>query len=418
MKIGLLCEEKRPPDKRVPFAPAQIQSLGKQYPAVEFCIQPSSLRCFKDEEYQAAGIPLQEDLSDCDVLFGIKEVPPERLLANKTYVFFSHTAKKQPYNRHLLQQALAQNIRLIDYEYLTDSRAQRIVAFGRFAGIVGAHHALRAYGLRSGAYALPRAVDCQGQLDLFAKYEALIFPSVRVLITGTGRVGQGAAEVLDAAGFEKCSPKDFLSPSLDPKASSGHDSGTTPRYAQLNSLDYNTYDSPAKDSATDLHQLFYTHPQRFSSSFLPYAQQADILIAGAYWSPQAPRLFTPEEAAAPTFRLRVISDITCDINGSIPATKRPSTIQDPLYGYDPQKDCECELPQTWQDSRLTICAVDNLPCELPVDASLAFGHQLERHVMPALCGKGPKEMLERATIAQQGKLGSAFRYLSDFVDGA
>lgn len=149
IKLGVLRETKNPPDKRVPVTPSQAVKLTERFPDVDVFIQPSDIRCYTDEEYQYLELNLTEDLSDCDILIGVKEVDPKTLIDNKTYLFFAHVAKKQPYNRELLQEIIKKKIRLIDYEYLTDYNNQRIVAFGRWAGIVGAYNGLRARGIRT-----------------------------------------------------------------------------------------------------------------------------------------------------------------------------------------------------------------------------------------------------------------------------
>ena len=151
MKLALIREGKVPPDSRVPLTPEQCAYVLANHP-VEIVVEPSPIRCFADDEYREAGIALQNDLSDADVLLGVKEVPVEQLIPGKTYFFFSHTIKKQAYNRRLLQTILEKRIRLIDYEVLTDLNGRRLIAFGRFAGMVGAHNALYTFGRRSGLF--------------------------------------------------------------------------------------------------------------------------------------------------------------------------------------------------------------------------------------------------------------------------
>src|SRR6056297_1354366 len=162
MKIGILRETKSPPDRRVPLTPAQCNQLLQMYPDIELLVQPSLNRCFRDTEYMEAGLPVQENLKDCDILLGVKEVDIPALIPDKTYLFFSHTAKEQPYNRRLLQEICNMNITLVDYEYLTRADHSRVVAFGRWAGIVGAYNGIRAYGQRTGAFSLRPAWKLSG----------------------------------------------------------------------------------------------------------------------------------------------------------------------------------------------------------------------------------------------------------------
>ena len=397
--LGILQEEKNPPDSRTPFTPTQVQTLLKTHSQLRIYVQSSNIRCFSDQEYRVLEIPVVEDMSHCDILFGVKEVPKERLLSDKTYVFFSHTTKKQPYNRLLLQEILRKRIRFIDYEHLSNECGQRQVAFGRHAGTVGAHNTLLAYGLKTGAYNLPRAKDCANYQALFSAYEKVRIPPMRVVLTGGGRAAEGAKKVLYAAGFTSLAPQDFLLTS----------EVQTPIYTQLHSLDYHK----KTDGSPATLEEFYLHPQNFVSTFLPFTKKADILIAASYWKPEAPVLFTPEDTLAQDFSIQVIGDITCDIEGSIPCTKRASTIEQPLYNYVPSNGSIRDFePKT---SDITVMAVDNLPCELPVDASKDFGEQLMRHLMPQLLYNSTHTMIERATLTENGSLKEAFMYLEDWV---
>ena len=397
-RIGIIKEGKSPPDRRVPFTPAQLQGLIRTHPRLRICVQSSSVRCFPDEAYQAAGVEVVSNVSDCLCLFGVKEVPVEQLLPEKTYFFFSHTAKLQAHNRGLLQEVLRKRIRLVDYEYLVDEKGKRQVAFGRYAGIVGAHNALWAYGLKTGSYSLPRAYACRDYKELLGHYRRLKLPPLRVVLTGTGRVGQGAVEILQAAGFMSLSPANFLRQEID-----------TPVYTQLSSVDYHC----RKDGTAATSEAFHSEPAAFVSTFLPFAERADILIAAAYWDPRGPLLFRPEDAAKEAFRVRLIADISCDIEGSIPSTKRASTIKEPLYSYDPKSDSIC--PFSVDSPYITVMAVDNLPCELPVDASQNFGEQLIDSLLPYLLYQPDHPMLEGATIAQAGALTKPYTYLESWL---
>jgi len=399
IKLALISEGKTPPDKRVPFTPLQAEEIMQRFPHVKMLCQPSTARCFKEAEYEELGISVQEDVSDCDILMGIKEVPIQNLVANKTYLFFSHTLKKQPYNRKLLQEILKKKIRLIDYETLKDQQGNRLVAFGRYAGIVGAYNGLWAYGKRYKLYTLRRANECFDVNDLKLELRKIKLPPIKIVLTGAGRVGKGAMETLDTAGIRKIDPADFLNSTFQ-----------EPVYTQLSSADYHLRIEGGHFNRDE----FHTHPEKYTSHFSPFTKVADILLAGAFWNPAAPKLFTQEDIRENHFRIRVVADITCDINGSVPCTKRASTITDPLYDYIPQTDAVVE-PLSG-DSHITVMAVDNLPCELPRSASDEFGRDLIDRIMKPLLVEDTEGIIARATMAENGRLTSNFSYLQDYVD--
>lgn len=398
LKIGLLKEGKVPPDKRAPFTPLQAEEIEQRYPDVKISCQKSDVRCFKDDEYGELGISIATDLHQCDILMGIKEVPISNLIADKIYLFFSHTIKKQPYNRKLLQEILKKRIRLIDYEAIKDRQGNRLVAFGRYAGIVGAYNGLWTYGKRYNTYALRRACECFDVNDLKLELRKIKLPPLKIILTGAGRVGRGAMETLDSAGIRKVSPQLFLQMKFE-----------EPVYVQLSSADYHK----RKEGGHFNREEFHKHPEKYESFFKEYTKVADILMAGAYWNPNAPVLFTPAEMLAHNFKIKIIADITCDINGSIPSTKKASTIIDPIYDYDPSSDSV--KPPLSDERFVTVMAIDNLPCELPRSASEEFGRDLIDRVLPMLIGDDKEEVIERATITKDGELTSHFEYLKDYV---
>jgi saccharopine dehydrogenase (NAD+, L-lysine forming) len=401
MKIGLIREGKIPTDKRVPFTPLQAEEIQLRFPDIKMLCQESDIRCFSDDEYRAHGIEVKKDVSECDILMGIKEVPIDLLLEGKTYFFFSHTIKKQAYNRKLLQAVLKKKIKLVDYEALTDRQGNRLVAFGRYAGIVGAYNGLWAYGKRFNFFSLRRAHECFDVNDLKLELRKVKLPAVKIILTGAGRVGKGSMETLDSAGIRKVNPHDFLNRSF-----------SEPVYVQLSSADYHTH----KDGRIFNREEFHKYPERYTSSFHEFTKVADILMAGAYWNPKAPVLFTREEMLSPEFRIQVIADITCDIDGSIPSTKHATTIADPLYDYDPATDSV--HPAHSNEKFVTVMAVDNLPCELPRSASEEFGHDLINKVLPLLNNIDHDDIIKRATIAEDGKLTTSYEYLTDYVLGS
>jgi alanine dehydrogenase len=401
MKIGILRENKMPIDKRVPLTPEQCVEVQQKFPGVRVVVQPSTVRCFNDSQYISLGIEVKEDLSDCDILMGVKEERIEDLIEGKKYLIFSHTIKKQVYNRELLQAVLKKNIQLIDYEVLTNSEGFRIIGFGRFAGLVGAYSGIRAFGLRNKLFDLKPAHKCEDLVEMFEQLNMVTLPPIKIALTGNGRVANGVLEILDQLNIMRLPPTEYLE----------HDNPTVPVFAQLLPGDYarrnNGYEF-------DLFH-FFTNPGEYESSFLPFAKSTDLLLASAYWDPEAPVLFTADDMKMKSFRISVISDITCDIEGSIPSTKRASTIDDPFYDYNPETG-ELE-PAFTSKTNITVQAVDNLPCELPKDASLDFGQNLIEKVFPSLLGEDGDGIIERASITKNGKLTSRYKYLQDFADG-
>lgn len=401
LTIGLLREGKVPPDKRVPLTPQQAAEVQQRFPNVTIIAQHSPVRAFKDEEYEQEGIAVRAVVSDCDILMGVKEVPVEELVEGKTYLFFSHTIKKQPYNRKLLQAILKKQIRLIDYEAIKDKLGNRLVAFGRYAGIVGAYNGLWTYGKRTGSFSLRRAHACFDVNDLKLELRKIkLAPNTKIILTGAGRVGKGAMETLDSAGIRKVSPTDFLQGTFD-----------EPVYVQLSSADYHTRIEGGHFNREE----FHLHPELYHSHFLDFTRVADILIAGAYWNPKAPILFSREDMQREDFKVKVIADVTCDIDGSIPSTKIATTIAEPVYDYDPRTDSM--QPAYSSAQYITTMTIDNLPCELPRSASEEFGQDLINRVLPLLIHEDVDDIIMRATMTQNGKLMPAFQYLQDYVDG-
>ena len=398
MKIGIIREGKNPPDKRSPFTPEQIQSLSEKYSdQFSFYVESSPVRCFSDEEFKQKGISVVEDLSACDVLFGVKEVPVDKLIPDKTYFFFSHTIKRQSYNRGLLQAVLEKNIRLIDYEVLKDQEGNRVVAFGRWAGVVGAYNAFWTYGKKTALFDLKRAHECFDLADMKAELKKVQLPPVKIILTGAGRVGKGAKEILEAMGIKEGSKEDFL-----------HQYFEEAVFVQLRSEDYNRRKT---DGGYDREE-FYSNPERYESHFLKYAEEGEMLIAAAYWDPEAPRLFKLEDINSDDFALSVIADVTCDIDGSVPTTRRASTILSPVYDID--RETGQEIEAFGKQRSISVMAIDNLPCEIPREASQDFGNQLIKWVIPALLDE-PAPILEKATLARDGDLTLEFMHLRDFV---
>ncbi len=395
MKIGIIREDKIPHDERVPMAPKQCRELLDCDPDIHIEVQNSPIRRYQDEEYDALGIPLVEKPQDCDILMGVKEVPIEKLLPNNTYLFFSHTIKKQEYNKKLLRAILDKNIRMIDYETLVDVAGRRVLGFGRYAGIVGAYNAFYAWGQHNRSFDLKRAYLCEDREEMEAELVKVDIPNLKIAITGRGRVAGGAIEILEKLKVEKVSPDDFLTEEYNHSV-----------YTQLAVTDYNKKKT-GEGSVSD----FFQNPKDYVGDFDRFTKMCDLYIACHYWDHSAPFILTKESLQAADNKIQVVADISCDIDASIASTLRPSTIQKPLYGYDPQTGKEVDL----QDG-ITVMAVDNLPCELPRDASWDFGSEFIKKVLPAFLNKDHDGIIQRATMTENGALTERFSYLKEWVE--
>ena len=395
MKIGIVKEGKVPVDRRVPLTPAHCSALMALYDCT-VVVQPSPIRAILDQEYLDAGIPLQEDLSDCDVLMGVKEVPISQLISDKTYFFFSHTYKQQPYNAGLLKACVDKNIKLIDYELLTNG-SSRVVSFGRFAGLVGAYNGLRGWREKFGGSPLKPAHECHDLSEMWEQLNAQNWSSdLKIVLTGKGRVSSGAVETLRAAGIKECTPEEFVS-------------GTSgPVWTQLDAQNYYT----SRDGEPFNKQQLYKDPSTFESKFMHYAPHASLFIAGHYYDARAPFLFSRKDMRLRDFNIKYVADVSCDIDGPVASTLRPSTIEHPFYGYDTIKET---VVDHLEPSAIGVMAVDNLPCELPRDASLSFGTDLLREVLPALFNGDKDQVLYRATQCEQGSLSDNFDYLKSYI---
>jgi saccharopine dehydrogenase (NAD+, L-lysine-forming) len=402
MKVAIIREGKVPHDKRVPLIPSQCKQLITEYPQIDLVVQPSPWRAFTDEEFVNESIKLQDDVSDCDLLLGIKEVPSEELIPGKTYMFFSHTIKKQKHNRKLLQEMMKKKITMIDYECLVDKMDNRIIGFGRFAGIVGAYNGIMAYGLKYRMFTLKDAYKCHDKKELFSELEKANLPNIKIVVTGSGRVANGACETMGAMGIRKVTPYEFLNYSF-----------REPVYVQLHSEDYFKSRDNSPFSSYDFHHNPSTYRCNFSDPD-SFASMTDILIHCTFWDPRADIMFSKARMRDPDFRISVIADVTCDVNGSIPSTERASTIEDKFYGYDPMTKKETE---PFEKSSITVMAVDNLPCELPRDASDGFGKHLIERVFPSVFDNDANGIIGRGSVFKNGVLTETFRYLEDYAKG-
>jgi len=396
MKIGIIKEYKSPVDKRVVFSPTKCVEIKKKFPEIEFLVESSDIRCFSDSEYKSKGIKIVSDLSICDILIGVKEVPIEKLISGKKYFFFSHTIKKQPYNKKLLQEILLKNIDLYDHETIVDKSNNRLIGFGYYAGVIGAYNGLRTYGLKKGLFKLKKAISLRDRLEFDKVLEGINIPNIKILLSGKGRVGSGTKEVLDFLQIKQVSPKDFTDLNFK-----------EPVYTNIDVLDYNQ-SNLIENSVSN----FYNFPEKFESTFSKYSSVADIYFAGHYHNPKAPKLITNQNINDIDFKIDVIADISCDIDGPIASTIRPSTIDDPIYGFHKLNFIECDF---LDPNAIAVMAVDNLPCELPRDSSEMFGEMFLKYVIPSFFNADKDDILKNSQITSQGQLTSRFNYLSDYV---
>lgn len=400
IKLGVIREGKVPPDKRVPLSPEQCVEVEKKYPNVKVKVQSSEIRAFKDEEYTALGIEVVHDISDCDIIIGVKEVNIEDLIPNKKFIFFSHTFKKQPYNRDLLNAIIDKNIQLIDYEVMTQKNGRRLIGFGRYAGIVGCYNGFLTYGQKSGAYTLKAAHACEDRIEMEGELKKVkLAPNTKIVLTGYGRVGKGAREIMALVDVKEVSPEEYLSEEFD--------------YPVFTHIDVQEYNVRKSDGQFDKKE-FYTDPKDYKSTFPNFLNASDMYIACHYWDSRAPFLYTREDAKS-FDRLAVVADISCDIDGPVASTIRPSKIADPIYGYNAKTEGEDDYKK---DGVIAVMAVDNLPCELPKDASVDFGNELINNIFDSLFTEDKDGIIYRASeTILEGKLNEPFEYLEAYLAG-
>ncbi|MEO8235683.1 MAG: NAD(P)-dependent oxidoreductase [Flavobacterium sp.] len=399
MKFGLIKERKNPPDRRVVFTPEELVKLKQQFPLAEIKIESSDIRVFADEQYAELGFDVTTDVSDCEVLIGVKEVPVDALIPNKKYFFFSHTIKKQPYNRKLLVACLEKNIELYDHETIVDAKNHRLIGFGRYAGIVGAYNGIRAFGIKFELFNLAKAETLKDKNALVERLQRMVLPNIKIVLTGHGKVGLGAKEMLDAMKLKEVSIEDYLTKNYD-----------RPVYTHIDLEDYNKrIDGKPFDK-----QDFYANPELYTSNFERFTKVSDIFMAGHFYGNGAPVILSREMLKAPDNKIKVVADISCDVDGPIACTLKASTIAQPFFGYYPSEHKEVDF---MHPGAIVVMSVDNLPCELPKDASEGFGEMFLEHVIPAFYNNDKDGILHRAKITENGKLTERFAYLQDYVDG-
>ena len=400
IKFALIKERKSPPDRRVVFSPKKCRNLLETFPDATVVVEKSEVRVFDDNLYEKEGIELADDLLNCDVMLGVKEVPIKALIPHKKYFFFSHTIKQQPYNRELLQAILKNKIELYDHETIVKKNGDRLIGFGRYAGLVGAYNTFRALGLRDELFSLPKVENLADLAAMKAELDQIKLPAIKIILTGTGKVAKGAKEILDYLKIKEVAVSDYLSEKYDEVV-----------FCQIDVEDYNQ----RSDGSTFNKSKFFRNPVGYESNFMRFAKVTDMFIAGHFYGDNAPYLFTREDAKHPDFKINLVGDISCDIDGPVASTLRASTIADPFYSYDPmtEKEAHFKIKNT-----ITVMAVDNLPCELPKDASEGFGTMFLSQVIPAFFNGDKDGVLQRAKITTaEGTLTERFSYLQNYVDG-
>lgn len=399
ISFAIIKERKTPPDRRVVFSPEKLAEARAQFTEADFVVESSDIRVFSDDDYRKLGFKVTDDVSNCDVMLGVKEVPIESLIPNKKYFFFSHTIKKQPYNRKLLQAILEKNIELYDHETIVNSNGFRLIGFGRYAGLVGAYNGFRALGLRDQLFELPKVETLKDLEEMKIELDKITLPNIKILLSGTGKVARGAKEILDHLSIKQVSDALYLTSEF-----------TEPVYCLVDVMEY----AKRKDGKVGNTSEFYLDPSGYESNFMPYAKETDFFIAGHFYGDGAPYLFGREDAKHSDFRINLVADISCDIDGPVASTIRPSTIAEPFYGYNPITEKEVVYNDV---DAITVMAVDNLPCELPKDASEGFGDMFLEYVIPAFFYDDNQGVLSRAKITENGKLTERFSYLQNYIDG-
>jgi len=401
IKLGIIREGKVPPDKRVPLTPQQCVELMNEYEHLKIVVQPSPIRAYTDQDYLDAGVPMSEDLSDCDIIIGVKEVNIEDLIPEKKFMFFSHTIKKQPYNRDLLQAIVDKKIQLIDYEVLKDTSNRRIIGFGRYAGIVGCYNGFLTYGLKHGLYTLKPAHQCRDRKEVEQELKKVQLPkNTKIVLTGFGRVGHGAREIMSLLPIKEVDPDSFIAQEFN-----------EPVFTHLDVEDYYA----RRDGGNFVKKEFFADPTPYKSTFSRFLPHADMYIPCHYWSDKADFIITRDNLKQDNVRLSVVADISCDIDCAVACTIKPSKISDPIYGYNPQTESEDDF---MKDGVIAVMAVDNLPCELPLDASEDFGSELIKQVMPSLLGEDTDKIIARASeTSLEGGLTEYFSYLEGYLAG-
>ena len=394
--LGLIKEGKVPSDNRVALTPKQCKWFKDANPQWDIWVESSPTRCYSDKEYEREGIKIVQDISNADILLGIKEVPVSQLIPGKTYLFFSHTKKEQSYNQILFHAMMDKNITLIDYECLEHEDGQRLIGFGFFAGIVGAHNGIMAYGNKTKDFHLGRVKDVKDYMELVHTYFGLKLPNVKIAVTGSGRVAHGILEIMNLMDVQQVEPDEFINRKY-----------AYPVYVHLKGRDLYVHKETGVYDRMDFHE----HPENYICVFNQYLKHTHILMNGIYWEKGIPPLFTLDDLKEDDFALTTIADITDDAHGSVPINLGDATSEDPVYGVE-INTLQKTVP--YLPNCIDVMAVGNLPNELPRDASRFFGEQLIKYVLPDLIGAG-NDIIRKATMLDKGKLTDSYAYLSAYA---
>ena len=404
--IGVI-KESRLDENRTPLVPEHIEKLKSKYPNLKIIVQPSKNRCFTDDEYKIKGAEINEDLSRCSIIFGVKEIDTSVLMNNKTYVFFSHTYKlnKDTLNnaqgtpgmdkKELLKSVLEKKIKLIDYENIRDKNSSRYLGFGRFAGIVGCYNTLNLFLSQNNFQPLARAYKINDYERIKNNLSEVRFPNFKLLVTGDGRVNNGVQELLKYTNIKQVSDEEFLKSNFE-----------YPVYCNLETKDYVIH----KNKKPFELKHFIEFPSEYESQTYEYLKVSDLFISAHYWDPSSPKIFTKEQMKE-FLKLKIIGDITCDVDGSIPTTIKSTTIEEPNFFLNTEIFSETEKA----DGNLAIMAVDNLPSELPRDSSTEFGNGIVNEVIPYILEEDDGRILN-STIAAEGRFLKKYNYLNEYIN--
>jgi saccharopine dehydrogenase (NAD+, L-lysine-forming) len=433
-RAGIRREDKNEWERRAPLTPEDLKELHQKH-GIEFVVQPSPIRVFTDAQYASAGARVSEDLSGCPVVFAIKEIPVEFLQPGTTYVFFSHVIKGQPYNMPMLRKLMELGCNLIDYEKVTNEKGRRLIFFGRHAGLAGAVETLHALGRRleyEGIRTPLLHIEPPHRYPDLAEIEASLkkageeirkhglpeqLAPLVVGIAGYGNVGAGAAEIIDMLAPESITPSEL--PKMGGRTGAKRDVVYKVVFREQDTVE------PAQPGASFSLEDFFRNPGSYRSRFEEYLPHLTVLMNAIYWQAGNPRLVT-KGALQKLFsgprrpRLRVIGDISCDIEGAIEATVKHTEPGTPCYTYN---SIDGTIRDGCGSQGVVIMAVDNLPCEIPSESSRDFSRILRGFVASIAGADYRMELdrlslapeLKRALILHRGQLTPGYRYLEEYV---
>ena len=435
MYLGIRREDKNPWEKRVAIVPDDLRRILKNE-QIGCIVQPSlDHRVFQDHFYQSVGAEISEDLEKSKIIFGIKEIPKEKFLKNKVYVFFSHVIKGQPYNMSMLKRLMEQGCSLIDYEKIEDENNRRLIFFGRYAGLSGMVETLHAFGqrLESKQIMTPftqikrprdyqslddikRAIKTVGDQIKMEGLPAEITPLI-CGFTGYGNVSKGAQEIFDLLPVVQLNPCEISSES-NSLGDINH---------RLYKVEFHEKDmfTPKETNKEFELQDYFQNPSKYRSIFSQYVPQLSMLVNGIFWTEECPRIITRDLVGSlfndgSKAKLQVIGDISCDIEGSIEITTESTDIDNPAYVYNPDNQ---QVSWGIEGKGIAVVAIENLPCEIPLEASTDFSKVLSPFVEEIVTADYSKPFsqvelpreIKKAVIVYQGELTADFKYIENFL---